>query len=200
MKNEWMNFPPSMIEQELRLKQKLRLRKVYFLIFVPFRHLLSHSSDFANQFDHYETWGGNDKLHTLTSQANYELLIRMKTFENENGYARYSDFKVGDEASKFKLQLSTFTGNVGDSLIDSHNAMKFSTKDQDNDVYNEGSCAVDYKGAWWYAQCHASNLNGLYHAGDHTSYADGNKEKKMFAEASWYQWLDYNLPLKMIQS
>ncbi|VDI28846.1 Hypothetical predicted protein, partial [Mytilus galloprovincialis] len=134
-----------------------------------------------------EHWLGNDKLHTLTSQANYELLIRMKTFENENGYARYRDFNVGDEASKFKLQLSTFTGNVGDSLINSHNDMKFSTKDQDNDVKNGGSCAVTYKGAWWYRGCHASNLNGLYHAGNHTSYADG---------VNWKSWKGYYYSLK----
>ncbi|XP_063432291.1 ficolin-1-like isoform X1 [Mytilus trossulus] len=133
-----------------------------------------------------EHWLGNDKLNTLTSQANYELLIRMKTFENENGYARYSDFKVGDEASKFKLQLSTFTGNVGDSLINSHNDMKFSTKDQDNDVH-KGSCALMNKAGWWYSNCHDSNLNGLYHAGNHTSYADG---------VNWYYWKGHKYSLK----
>ena len=62
---------------------------------------------------------GNAKLNILTSQANYELLIRMKTFENENGYARYSDFKVDDDASKFKMTLSksSFTGNVGEQYL-----------------------------------------------------------------------------------
>ena len=50
--------------------------------------------------------------------------------------------------------------------------MQFSTKDQDNDLYG-ASCAQLYKGAWWYNQCHWSNLNGLYLNGPHASYGDG---------------------------
>ena len=50
--------------------------------------------------------------------------------------------------------------------------MKFSTKDFDQDTASE-SCAVLFKGGWWYSGCHAANPNGLYHEGDHESYADG---------------------------
>ena len=52
-------------------------------------------------------------------------------------------------------------GDAGDSLS-YHNQEQFSTKDSDNDSYSGGSCAVDWKGAWWYDDCHYSNLNGLY--------------------------------------
>ena len=50
--------------------------------------------------------------------------------------------------------------------------MQFSTKDQDNDR-QIGSCAVTFKGAWWYNKCHKSNLNGQYLGGPHKTYADG---------------------------
>ena len=59
------------------------------------------------------------------------------------------------------------------ALLSFHSGMQFSTKDQDNDI-DSGSCAVTYKGAWWYKSCHASNLNGKYLGGSHMdTYADG---------------------------
>ena len=71
-----------------------------------------------------------------------------------------------------------------------HNAKKFSTKDQDNDSNNGGSCAVTYKGAWWYSACHASNLNGLYLRGPHKSYVNG---------VNWHAWKGYHYSLKVTE-
>ena len=51
--------------------------------------------------------------------------------------------------------------------------MPFTTKDQDNDLENDSSCAETYKGAWWYNNCHKSNLNGQYLGGPHDTFADG---------------------------
>ena len=78
-----------------------------------------------------------------------------------------------------------FPGNAGDSLS-YHKSLSFSTKDRDNDQHS-GNCATDYKGAWWYRDCHRSNLNGLYHHGSHSSHADG---------VNWYNWKGHNYSAK----
>ena len=40
--------------------------------------------------------------------------------------------------------------------------MKFSTKDQDNDMGPAYDCANTFKGGWWYYHCYRCNLNGQY--------------------------------------
>ena len=52
--------------------------------------------------------------------------------------------------------------------------MKFSTKDQDNDMWSHSAtCATSFKGVWWHKEYHDSNLNGMYLSGSHTTFADG---------------------------
>ena len=78
---------------------------------------------------------------------------------------------------KYRFFQFHFPGNAGDSLS-YHRGYPFSTKDRDNDS-SGGNCATSYKGAWWYGNCHESNLNALYHRGRHSSHADG---------VNWYLW------------
>ena len=78
------------------------------------------------------------------------------------------------------------SGNSNDSLAE-HRGMPFTTKDQDNDYKRGHNCAIRYKGAWWYKECHKSNLNGLYLRGQHSSFADG---------VNWFHWKGYHYSLK----
>ena len=43
--------------------------------------------------------------------------------------------------------------------------MRFTTRDKDNDVYEDANCALLYKGGRWYSDCRAANPNGLYQGG-----------------------------------
>lgn len=54
----------------------------------------------------------------------------------------------------------------GDSLS-YHQGRPFSTKDRDNDIAVT-NCALSYKGAWWYKNCHRANLNGKYGESRHS--------------------------------
>ena len=55
-------------------------------------------------------------------------------------------------------------GTAGDKLS-YHNGLKFSTKDQDNDV-SADNCAFNVRGAWWFGDCRTSDLNGVYRNGE----------------------------------
>ena len=163
-----------------------------------FQRRMDGSVDFYRNWTDYqqgfgnlsgEFWLGLDKLHRLTSTST-QLRVDMQDFDGNSAYAKYTSFSVGDSASKYTLSVSGYSGTAGDSL-GGHNGQKFSTRDQDNDASGDSfSCAQTYKGAWWYNACHSSNLNGLYHGGSHSSYADG---------VDWQTWKGHFYSLKFTE-
>ena len=68
--------------------------------------------------------------------------------------------------------------------------MQFSTRDSDNDVKLDGSCAQNFKGAWWYSACHHSNLNGLYLNESHHPFGTG---------VNWEPFKGYQYSLKLTE-
>ena len=153
-----------------------------------YRYWTDYQQGFGNLSG--EFWLGLDKIHRLTSTPT-ELRVDLRDFEGNSAYAKYTSFSVGSSSSKYILSVlsSGYSGTAGDSLV-WHNRMKFSTRDQDNDAASGASCAQVYKGGWWYSACHHSNLNGLYHGGPHSSYADG---------VNWYTWKGHNYSLKFTE-
>ncbi|XP_019366007.1 PREDICTED: ficolin-1-like [Gavialis gangeticus] len=135
-----------------------------------FRDWNLYKQGFGSQLS--EFWLGNDNIHLLTSLGTNELRIDLRDFDNNHQFAKYSSFRIAGENEKYKLILGEFVGGTAGDSLSYHKDMAFSTKDRDNDLYS-GNCSISYKGAWWYKECHLSNLNGLYLKGAHDSYADG---------------------------
>ncbi|KAJ8033880.1 Fibrinogen-like protein A [Holothuria leucospilota] len=122
-----------------------------------------------------ELWLGNDKLHSLTSQGNYELRIDLLDSLGSPYYAKYSSFSISDVSDNYRLSLGTYSGTAGDSLS-YHDGQAFTTRDRDNDRHSSYNCATDYyiycdgsfynyNGAWWYKYCARSSLNSPYGTG-----------------------------------
>uniref|UniRef100_A0A8D2NAN4 Fibrinogen C-terminal domain-containing protein n=1 Tax=Zonotrichia albicollis TaxID=44394 RepID=A0A8D2NAN4_ZONAL len=140
-----------------------------------------------------EHWLGLKRIHLLTVQGSYELRIDLEDFDNGTAFAHYGSFGVGlfsvdPEEDGYPISIADYSGTAGDSFL-KHNGMKFTTKDLDND-HSENNCASFYHGAWWYRNCHTSNLNGQYLRGHHSSYADG---------IEWSSWTGWQYSLKFTE-
>ncbi|KFB41058.1 AGAP011223-PA-like protein [Anopheles sinensis] len=134
------------------------------------QHRFDGSIDFYRNWTEYrngfgklngEFWLGLEFVHQITKTRPHELLVEIKDFHGNYGYAKYAGFEIGSETEQFKLKkLGRFSGTARDSM-DLHKKQQFTTFDRDNDQ-GSGNCAVRWHGAWWYNYCHTSNLNGLY--------------------------------------
>ncbi|XP_063284311.1 tenascin-R isoform X2 [Pelobates fuscus] len=147
-----------------------------------FRKWSDYRVGFGNLED--EFWLGLDTLHQLTSQGRYELRIDMRDGQ-ERVYAYYNKFYVGDPRSMYKLRIGDYNGTAGDSLS-YHQGRPFSTKDRDNDVAVT-NCASSYKGAWWFKNCHRTNLNGKYGESRHSQ------------GINWYHWKGHEFSIPFVE-
>ncbi|KAF4528078.1 hypothetical protein B566_EDAN014611 [Ephemera danica] len=134
-----------------------------------------------------EFWLGLDKLHQLTSNEVNELMVELQDFTLDKVHAHYTSFAVGPEVEGYPiLFLAGYDGDAGDSLV-YHAGMKFSTRDVDNDQWEDGNCAESHLGAWWYNGCDTrlfncrSNLNGRYLNG---ALPESHEYQGMY----WYDW------------
>uniref|UniRef100_A0A8D0GHC1 Tenascin XB n=1 Tax=Sphenodon punctatus TaxID=8508 RepID=A0A8D0GHC1_SPHPU len=106
-----------------------------------------------------EFWLGNDALYRLTSSGDYELRVDLRA-RNESVYASYQRFRVDSPTEHYRLHLAGYSGTAGDAF-GYHSGSVFSTRDRDPNRLII-PCAVSYRGAWWYRNCHYANLNGMY--------------------------------------
>uniref|UniRef100_A0A4Y0BG21 Fibrinogen C-terminal domain-containing protein n=1 Tax=Anopheles funestus TaxID=62324 RepID=A0A4Y0BG21_ANOFN len=137
---------------------------------IVFQHRFNGSTDFYRNWQEYkngfgnqegEFWLGLDRIHQLTVSRPHELVVLLEHFEGVKGFAKYDHFEIGDENEKYVLKkLGRYSGTDGYVLLVDR-GMKFSTFDADNDK-STNNCAETLNGAWWFAGCGYSNLNGPY--------------------------------------
>ena len=148
---------------------------------IVFQRRVDASTDFYRGWSEYRKgfgnltgnfWLGLDTIHGLTSANDVSLRIEVGESTGARGYAKYSKFKVGAEKAKYKLEVSGFSGNAGDSLT-KNNGRIFTTIDID------GYCPMLNEGAWWYSVCGPSNLNGAH---------PQKKGASMREQITWYDW------------
>ncbi|KFB38463.1 AGAP011225-PA-like protein [Anopheles sinensis] len=135
------------------------------------QHRFNGSVDFYRDWTEYrngfgsldgEFWLGLEHIHQMTKNRSHELLVEVKDFHGNYGYAIYTEFSIGSESEMYVLKkLGTYSGTAGNAMIVNKN-QKFSTFDRDNDSLEDGNCAEQRHGAWWYVDCSSANLNGRY--------------------------------------
>uniref|UniRef100_A0A1A8HKH0 Tenascin C n=1 Tax=Nothobranchius korthausae TaxID=1143690 RepID=A0A1A8HKH0_9TELE len=136
-----------------------------------FRKWKDYTAGFGNMND--EFWLGLSNLHKITSLGQYELRVDLRD-KGESAYAQYDRFTIAEPRTRYKLYLGTYSGTAGDSMT-YHNGRPFSTYDNDNDIAVT-NCALSYKGAFWYKNCHRVNLMG--------KYGDNSHSKGI----NWFHW------------
>ncbi|KAK5889020.1 hypothetical protein CesoFtcFv8_015062 [Champsocephalus esox] len=160
---------------------------------IVFQRRQNGLTDFSRKWNDYrvgfgnledEFWLGLDNIQKIAGQGRYELRIDMKDGQ-ESVYANYDKFSLGDARSLYKLRIGEYNGTAGDSLS-YHQGRPFSTKDRDNDIAVT-NCALSYKGAWWYKNCHRANLNGKYGESRHSQ------------GINWYHWKGHEFSIPAVE-
>ncbi|KAM8995682.1 tenascin isoform 3-T3 [Ara ararauna] len=147
-----------------------------------YRNWKTYVAGFGDPKD--EFWIGLENLHKITSQGQYELRVDLQD-KGETAYAVYDRFSIGDSKTRYRLRVDGYSGTAGDSMT-YHNGRSFSTFDKDNDSAIT-NCALSYKGAFWYKNCHRVNLMGRY--GDN-SHSQG---------VNWFHWKGHEYSIQFAE-
>ncbi|KFB49700.1 hypothetical protein ZHAS_00018192 [Anopheles sinensis] len=134
---------------------------------IVFQHRFNGEVDFNRSWAEYrdgfgsidgEFWMGLKYLHKITSSRKYELLVEIRDYSGNYGYANYDHFEIGSEAEQFTLKVGKYSGTAGDAMTFNHDT-KFATADHKDSNFK---AAKYYEGAWWFGRASYTNLNGPY--------------------------------------
>ncbi|XP_019586743.2 tenascin isoform X2 [Rhinolophus sinicus] len=147
-----------------------------------YRNWKAYAAGFGDRRE--EFWLGLDNLNKITSQGQYELRVDLRD-HGKTAYAVYDRFSVGDAKTRYKLKVEGYSGTAGDSMA-YHNGRSFSTFDKDTDSAIT-NCALSYKGAFWYKNCHRVNLMGRYGDNNHSQ------------GVNWFHWKGHEYSIQFAE-
>ncbi|KAM8872494.1 tenascin-like isoform 1-T1 [Synchiropus picturatus] len=147
-----------------------------------FRNWKNYTAGFGNMND--EFWLGLSNLHKITASDHYELRVDLRD-HGDSAYAQYDKFTIAEPRTRYKLSIGSYSGTAGDSMF-YHQGRPFSTYDNDNDIAVT-NCALSYKGAFWYKNCHRVNLMG--------KYGDTNHSKGI----NWFHWKGHETSIQFAE-
>ncbi|XP_077769209.1 tenascin isoform X14 [Canis aureus] len=147
-----------------------------------YRNWKAYAAGFGDRRE--EFWLGLDNLHKITAQGQYELRVDLRD-HGKTAYAVYDRFSVGDAKTRYKLKVEGYSGTAGDSMA-YHNGRSFSTFDKDTDSAIT-NCALSYKGAFWYKNCHRVNLMGRYGDNNHSQ------------GVNWFHWKGHEYSIQFAE-
>ncbi|CAK8686762.1 unnamed protein product [Clavelina lepadiformis] len=162
-----------------------------------FQRRIDGSVDFGRRWDDYangfgqidgEFWLGLDNIHKMTRGEKCRLKIELWDFDGNQRHADYSSFSIDSAEDLYRLRVSGYSGNAGESLT-WHDGRPFSTEDDDNDSVEAYNCATNYGGSqgWWFGPgCFQSALNGVW-----MRQPSGSSHGII-----WLHWKGYGEPLK----
>nr|XP_029506349.1 tenascin-like isoform X5 [Oncorhynchus nerka] len=147
-----------------------------------FRNWKNYTGGFGDMND--EFWFGLANLHKMTASGQYELRVDLRD-NGKSVYAQYDKFTITEPRSRYKIYLGRYSGTAGDSMT-YHHGWPFSTYDNDNDIAVT-NCALSYKGAFWYKNCHRVNLMG--------KYGDNSHSKGI----NWFHWKGHEHSIQFVE-
>jgi len=129
-----------------------------------------------------EFWLGNDLLHYFTTHYDQELYIKGERFNGNIGVSRYSEFKIDNEADKYRLHLSGPSGQA--SFGNNANGLLFSAPGEDNDSLSNRECSTEGagRGGFWFSACGKITPNAFYYNQTETVPSDEG--------ILWKKWID----------
>uniref|UniRef100_H2Y5Y6 Fibrinogen C-terminal domain-containing protein n=1 Tax=Ciona savignyi TaxID=51511 RepID=H2Y5Y6_CIOSA len=155
--------------------------------FAIFQRRQDGSEDFFRGWDDYVSGFGKLDGEFWLGECQ---IIDLEDFDGNKTFATYRYLDSDITMVRCIINSASDRQLTGADSSDAMLSSKFTTNDRDQDESNHENCAIVYKGAWWYRNCHSANLNGLYLRGAHESYADG---------VNWRFWRGYHYSLKVTE-